>query len=82
MTDNKGPNIRINKVYTRKGDSGKTHLIGGNNRWKDDPRVEAYGTIDELNSEIGLCIELIKEKRNKNILPLVEILILVQNDNI
>ena len=62
MTDKKSPNIRINKVYTRTGDAGKTSLIGGEKRWKDDSRVEAYGTVDELNSEIGLCRELLKEQ--------------------
>jgi len=35
------PKIRINKVYTRKGDSGKTRLIGGNKKWKDNIRVLA-----------------------------------------
>ena len=47
--------IRINKVYTRAGDSGKTRLIGGKELWKDNARVEAYGTVDELNATIGLC---------------------------
>ena len=42
------------KWYTRKGDSGRTHIIGGRVR-KDDVRVEAYGTIDELNSFVGLA---------------------------
>lgn len=42
------------KLYTRTGDEGKTSLIGGRVR-KDDLRVEAYGTIDELNSFVGLA---------------------------
>lgn len=42
------------KWYTRKGDSGRTSIIGGRVR-KDDVRVEAYGTIDELNSFVGLA---------------------------
>ena len=41
-------------IYTRKGDDGKTSLIGGEKVWKSDERVEAYGTVDELNSHIGL----------------------------
>ena len=41
-------------IYTRKGDDGKTSLIGGEKVWKSDERVEAYGTVDELNSYIGL----------------------------
>ena len=39
------PNIRINKVYTRTGDGGKTRIVGGEKRSKDDPRVEAYGSV-------------------------------------
>ncbi|GJL49815.1 MAG: ATP--cob(I)alamin adenosyltransferase [Nitrospirales bacterium] len=47
--------MRISKVYTRTGDSGKTRLAGGQEVWKDSLRVEAYGTVDELNSVIGLA---------------------------
>lgn len=43
------------KVYTRTGDDGRTSLIGGRRVAKNDPRIEAYGTIDELNSFIGLA---------------------------
>jgi cob(I)alamin adenosyltransferase len=46
--------IRINKVYTRTGDHGDTHLVGGKRVPKDDPRIESYGTIDELNSILGV----------------------------
>ena len=42
------------KIYTRKGDSGTTSLIGGKRVPKTHPRIEAYGTIDELISHIGL----------------------------
>ena len=72
--------IRINKVYTRTGDKGKTHLIGGAERWKDHARVEAYGTVDELNSEIGLCRELVKEKGNEKFRSLIRLLKSVQNE--
>ena len=73
-------NIRINKVYTRTGDKGKTHLIGGIRAWKDDPRIGAYGTIDELNAVIGMCIELIKETKEPKLLSLDKILISIQNE--
>jgi cob(I)alamin adenosyltransferase len=46
--------MRISKVYTRTGDGGKTRLAGGQEVWKDALRVEAYGTVDELNAVIGL----------------------------
>ena len=42
------------KVYTRKGDEGQTGLLGGTRVPKHHPRIEAYGTLDELNSFIGL----------------------------
>jgi cob(I)alamin adenosyltransferase len=47
--------MRISKVYTRTGDGGKTRLAGGQEVWKDALRVEVYGTVDELNSVIGLA---------------------------
>jgi cob(I)alamin adenosyltransferase len=46
--------MRITRVYTRTGDRGKTRLAGGQPVWKDDLRVEAYGTVDELNAAIGV----------------------------
>lgn len=46
--------MRITKVYTRTGDAGKTRLAGGQQVWKDSLRVEAYGTIDELNAVVGV----------------------------
>ena len=80
MTDKKSPNIRINKVYTRTGDAGRTRLIGGEKRWKDDARVEAYGTVDELNSEIGLCRELLKEQKEDQFSSLIRFLKSAQNE--
>jgi len=47
--------IRITRVYTRGGDQGSTALVGGKRVPKDDRRIEAYGTIDELNAILGLA---------------------------
>jgi cob(I)alamin adenosyltransferase len=43
------------RIYTRTGDDGETGLFGGPRVSKDDPRLEAYGTVDELNSVLGLA---------------------------
>lgn len=47
------PRLAINRVYTRHGDQGETALAGGQRVPKDSPRIEAYGTVDELNSFLG-----------------------------
>ena len=46
--------VRLNRIYTRTGDKGSTRLVGGQAVPKDSLRIEAYGTIDELNSILGL----------------------------
>jgi cob(I)alamin adenosyltransferase len=45
----------MDKIYTKTGDSGDTGLFGGPRVRKDAPRIEAYGTVDELNSVLGLA---------------------------
>ncbi len=47
---------RLSKIYTRTGDAGTTGLGDGRRVSKHDPRVEAYGTVDELNSAIGIVL--------------------------
>ena len=49
--------VRLNRIYTRGGDDGSTSLVGGERVGKDDLRIEAFGTVDELNATIGLCRE-------------------------
>lgn len=49
------------KIYTKTGDKGETSLIGGTRVPKYHPRIEAYGTLDELNSYIGLIRDLINQ---------------------
>lgn len=46
--------VKLNKIYTRTGDKGTTALVSGPRRLKHDLRVEAYGTVDETNSAIGM----------------------------
>ncbi|HZL93790.1 MAG TPA: ATP:cob(I)alamin adenosyltransferase, partial [Vicinamibacterales bacterium] len=47
---------RLSKIYTRTGDDGTTGLGDGTRVAKDSPRVEAYGTVDEANSAIGMVL--------------------------
>uniref|UniRef100_UPI002FE1E3A2 cob(I)yrinic acid a,c-diamide adenosyltransferase n=1 Tax=Pseudoxanthobacter sp. TaxID=1925742 RepID=UPI002FE1E3A2 len=47
--------VRLNRIYTRTGDDGTTGLVNGERRSKADLRIEAYGTVDELNACMGLA---------------------------
>ena len=60
------------KIYTKAGDLGKTSLIGGTRVPKSHIRIESYGTVDELNSFIGLLSDLITTSEIKNILKEVQ----------
>jgi cob(I)alamin adenosyltransferase len=60
------------KIYTKTGDKGTTSLIGGTKVLKSNDRIEAYGTIDELNAYIGLCRDLIEIPTVKNTLKEVQ----------
>lgn len=46
-------------IYTRRGDSGKTQVIGSARRYKDDTRVQAYGSVDEAGAIVGLALSLL-----------------------
>lgn len=62
------------KIYTKTGDAGQTGLFGGGRVSKDDPRVEAYGDVDELNAAIGVV-------RAMEMMPRIdEVLVPVQRD--
>jgi cob(I)alamin adenosyltransferase len=52
------PVLALNRIYTKSGDTGETGLVGGQRVGKDDLRLECYGTVDELNSHIGMAIAL------------------------
>ncbi len=56
------------KIYTKTGDSGETSLLGGKRVWKDNLRIQTCGTIDELNSIIGLSINEITNSELKEVL--------------
>ncbi|RUM25021.1 cob(I)yrinic acid a,c-diamide adenosyltransferase [Rhizobium vallis] len=67
--------VKLNKIYTKTGDDGTTGLVSGPRRTKDDLRVEAYGTIDEANSAIGLA-----RLHTSGLPDLDAMLMLIQND--
>ena len=60
------------KIYTKTGDLGNTSLIGGTKVSKANIRIETYGTIDELNSYIGLVGDHCKDEHSKNILKEIQ----------
>ncbi|MBM3412803.1 MAG: cob(I)yrinic acid a,c-diamide adenosyltransferase [Bacteroidetes bacterium] len=60
------------RIYTKTGDSGTTSLIGGTKVSKSHLRIESYGTVDELNSYLGLCHDLIEDKDIKKILAEIQ----------
>jgi cob(I)alamin adenosyltransferase len=56
------------KIYTKKGDKGETSLIGGTRVSKSHIRIEAYGTVDELNSFTGWLRDMLTDEQQRNIL--------------
>ena len=60
------------KIYTKTGDKGKTVLIGGTKIFKNDIRIETYGTVDELNSHIGLVTDYTPDEHQREVLKLVQ----------
>lgn len=60
------------KIYTKKGDTGTTQLIGGTRVSKNHIRIDAYGTMDELNSYIGFTSDFIKDEHSKFILKEIQ----------
>ncbi|MDZ4800254.1 MAG: cob(I)yrinic acid a,c-diamide adenosyltransferase [Bryobacteraceae bacterium] len=81
MEDNKTfrePSLALNRIYTKRGDSGETSLVGGQRLAKDALRIECYGTVDELNSFVGLaCIAAAEDTRTAR---LAGILLRVQHE--
>ncbi len=63
---------RLTKIYTRQGDDGKTSLGGGQRVPKDSLRVQAYGTVDELNSHLGAALARDLDDRLAQELPVIQ----------
>lgn len=71
------PRLGLNRIYTRGGDHGETSLVGGQRVPKDALRIEAYGTVDELNSFVGAACLTAEEA---GLAPLAAILKRVQHE--
>jgi cob(I)alamin adenosyltransferase len=68
------------KIYTKTGDKGETGLIGGKRISKGDPRIVAYGSVDELNSNIGIAISSLTVKDKHLFLDLINIMTCIQSE--
>lgn len=68
------------KIYTKTGDKGETGLIGGKRISKGDPRIVAYGSVDELNSNIGIAISSMTVKDRHLFLDLINIMTRIQSE--
>lgn len=71
--------VRLSKIYTKTGDAGDTGLGDGARVPKTDPRVEAYGTVDEANAFVGMCV-CACQPRDPLHARVRALLLLVQND--
>lgn len=67
------------KIYTKTGDDGNTGLLGGSRISKSDSRIIAYGSVDELNSNLGLVISFLSKDKSNLFNDLTNILIQIQN---
>jgi cob(I)alamin adenosyltransferase len=70
------------KLYTKTGDEGTTGLIGGTRVEKDDVRLEAYGTVDELNANIGLLVSLGLSEEQQQFLQAIQNLLFTIGSNL
>ncbi|TSA39102.1 MAG: cob(I)yrinic acid a,c-diamide adenosyltransferase [Porphyromonadaceae bacterium] len=70
------------RVYTRTGDKGETSLAGGTRVLKDHPRLEAYGTVDELNSHLGLIQATILDSGERTRLTRIQNRVFVVSSNL
>jgi cob(I)alamin adenosyltransferase len=67
------PHVALNRIYTRRGDSGDTSLVGGQRVAKDALRIECYGTVDELLATLGLVRTALEESAaGPRLLPIIQ----------
>ena len=64
--------MKITKVYTRRGDQGQTSLVGGQRVSKASTRLEAYGTVDELSSHLGLLAAMLPDGHEKDLVERIQ----------
>ncbi len=74
------PRLALNRIYTKGGDKGETSLVGGQRVPKDDPRIEAFGSVDELNAFIGLARVSCQESDDPRLHAFASILLRVQHE--
>jgi ATP:cob(I)alamin adenosyltransferase len=74
--------MKKSMVYTKSGDKGRTSLVGGTRVLKTHVRLEAYGTVDELNSHLGLLITYLKDEQDHRFLLKVQHLLFVIGSNL
>jgi cob(I)alamin adenosyltransferase len=74
--------MKLTKIYTKTGDGGETSLVGGIRIAKNAPRIEAYGTVDELSSHLGLLAAMLGKdaEHGEEYRPIIETLERIQNN--
>jgi cob(I)alamin adenosyltransferase len=72
------PRLALNRIYTKRGDTGETSLVGGQRVAKDALRIECYGTIDELNAFVGAAAVALEN--DPSLASLASILLRVQHE--
>jgi cob(I)alamin adenosyltransferase len=65
----------VTRLYTKTGDDGTTHLPDGSSTRKDDPRIEAVGTLDELNAQLGVVRSLLKDSDSSQLIVKIQALL-------
>jgi cob(I)alamin adenosyltransferase len=72
--------VKLTKIYTKTGDDGTTGLASGSRVRKDDPRVEAYGTVDESNAAIGVAVIAAEATGDETAMRIAGVLRPIQHD--